>query len=111
MSFAEIQVNSMDTRDEVFATLNVNLRQKQEMTQRVVTIPCQYSHSCWFDKTFFLVYNESPCILGLPSLRQLDLVKLHCAVHAEENFFQMNVGKFHGEYLIVKKCPTSDTSS
>ncbi|KAI0214381.1 hypothetical protein LSAT2_000508 [Lamellibrachia satsuma] len=106
MSFAEIQVNS-GTRDEVFATRNVNLRQKQEMTQRVVTIPCQYSHSCWF----VLLSLQSPCILGLPSLRQLDLVKLHCAVHAEENNVQMNVGKFHGEYLIVKKCPTSDTSS
>ena len=43
----------------------------------VVTIPCQYSHGRWYDTTFFLVDTEGPGILGLPSLRELDLVTLH----------------------------------
>ena len=70
---------------------------------------------------FFLIDNEWPGILGLPSLIQLDLVTLHCAVQADEQSIQRNenkgvhiddllkqypnqfdcIGNFHGEYLIV----------
>ena len=81
----------------------------------VVTIPCQFSHGRWCDTKFFLVDT------GLPSLRQLDLVTLHCAVHADEQSIQSIenngvhiddllkqypnqfdcIGNFHGEYHIV----------
>ena len=87
----------------------------------VVVIPCQYSHGRWYDTTFFLVDTEGPGILGLPSLRQLDLVTLHCAVQADERSIQSNenngvhiddllkqypnqfdcIVNFHGEYHIV----------
>ena len=86
-----------------------------------MTIPCQYSHGRWYDTTFFLVDTEGPGIIGLPSLRQLDLVTLHCVVQAEEQSIQSNenngvriddllkqypnkfdcIGNFHGEYHIV----------
>ena len=142
MSFAEIKINSVDTRDEEYATLNIKLKTKpgnhtlklkvdiraqgntlpfliyrrmhpeclsangfpklgvnvkQQNTILtayngtrikqfgVVTIPCQYSRSRCFDTKFFLVDTEEPGILGLPSLRQLDFVTLHCAVQAEES--------------------------
>ena len=87
----------------------------------VVTIPCQYSHGRWYDTKFFLVDTEGPGILGLPSLRQHDLVTLHCAVQADEQKVQSNensgdhiddllkqypnqfdcIGIYHGEHYIV----------
>ena len=56
----------------------------------VVTIPCQYSYGRWYDTQFFLVDTEGSGILSLPSLRQLDLVTLHCAVQADEQSIQSN---------------------
>ena len=56
----------------------------------VVTIPYQYSHGRWNDTKFFLVDTERPGMLGLPSLRQLDLVTLHCAFQADEQSIQSN---------------------
>ena len=56
----------------------------------VVTIPCQYSHGRWSDTKFSLLDTEGPGIIGFPSLRQLDLVKLHCAVQADEQSIQSN---------------------
>ena len=57
------------------------------------TIPCQYSHGHWYDTKFFLVDTKGPGILGLPSLRQLDLVTLHCAVQADEQSIHSNENK------------------
>ena len=65
--------------------------------------------------------TEEPGILGLPSVRQVDLVTLHCAVQAHERSIQSNenngvhiddllkqypnqfdcIDNFHGEYNIV----------
>ena len=87
----------------------------------VVKIPCQYSHGRWYDTKDFLVDSEGPGILGLPSLRQLNLVTLHCAVKADGQSIQSNehncvliddllkqfpnqfdcIGNFQGEYHIV----------
>ena len=87
---------------------------------RCCNVPCQYSHSRWFDTKFFIVDTDRPGILGLPSLGQLDLVMLHCAVQAEEsNDVQIDdlfkqypsqfdcIGNFQDEYHIV----TGDTCS
>ena len=178
MSFAETKISSVDTRDEVFATLNIKLDSKpgnhtlklkvetgaqgntvplriyRRMHPKclkadgyprpggvvkhqntiltayngtrieqfgVVTIPCQYSHCRWYDTKFFLVDTEGPGILGLPGVRQRDIVTLHCAVQTDKQSIQSNenngvhtedllkqypnqfdcIANFHGEYHIV----------
>ena len=154
MSFAE-KNSSVDTRDEVFATLNIKLdskpgnhtlKLKVDTSAQDNTLPLRIYRrmhpKCLkadgyprpggivkhqdtiltaYNSTRTLVDTGGPGIFGLPSLRQLDFVTLHCAVQADEKSIQRNenngvhidellkqypnqfdcIGNFHGEYHIV----------
>ena len=51
-----------------------------------IKIPGQYNKSDWHVSTFHILDVQGPAVLGLPSLEQLKLITLHCAVKKEDAF-------------------------
>ena len=51
-----------------------------------IKIPCQYNKSDRHVSTFHIVDVQGPAVLGLPSLKQLKLIPLHCTVKKEDAF-------------------------
>lgn len=75
-----------------------------------IKIQCVYKGK-WKTQTFYVVTSEGPTILGLPSLRDLGLVTLHCDIQKAPALINSIkdlypdqfdcTGKFTGEYHIV----------
>ena len=79
----------------------------------VLSIPCQYGEEAWRKVDFYIAVTEGPAILGLPTITDLKLVSLNCAIEmhtpisSTAELVQMfpeqfdRIGKFQGRYHIV----------
>lgn len=98
-----------------FLTLHVRNGYTYCIQWRNPTPTWVYNHE-WRNIKFYVVTLEGPAILGLPSLRELKLVTIHCAMqqikcplNSTEDLMEMNsncfdkVGEFVGEYHIILK--------
>ena len=84
-----------------------------------ITLSCQYGNCPWTDTEFFVADSDGPAILGLPSLRALNVVALNCAISTETTNLRpihdrdslktqypdrfTGIGKFPGKFHITLK--------